>query len=165
MKNHKRDWNKYIKTQKAQECQLITALNISYYLTGEIVKLSSNRYEEFVELSGAIAGTCISIGDVYDELGLYIMKYFKNDYRLDESGVPLPLGASVFLYEEKFGSHSVAIIDYDEKNNCFRIPNWEKFTTDGWISRYKFNKLSDYMNKDGTVGGRNPDIKYSLFGI
>ncbi|MFW9872940.1 MAG: hypothetical protein ACFFG0_07550 [Candidatus Thorarchaeota archaeon] len=163
MNNMKRDWNNYIQSQKADECQLVTALNIYYFLTGKIIVQNSNKYDNLMELCGAIGGSCIHICKVYERLGIKIIKYYKNDYRLEEDNIPLPLDASVYLYRKKYGFHSVAIVDYDKNTDSFRIPNWNKFTNNGWITFKEFNKLAFCYNKDGSINLRKGDIKYRLF--
>ena len=70
----KRDWNKYLHDQLEQECQLVSILNIYYYLTGKIIKQKSVRYKELMNLSGAIAGACIHVYEIFDLLGIKILK-------------------------------------------------------------------------------------------
>ena len=53
----KRSWNKYINKNKYSECQLITALNAYYYLTGkQYCKQDSKEYENLVDLGVMVLG-------------------------------------------------------------------------------------------------------------
>ena len=89
----KRKWDNFINKNKYSECQLITALNAYYYLTGKHIKQDSVRYEEFVDLVNARHGAAIKIKRIWDILGLTVLQESNSLFELEVryKGIPLPL--------------------------------------------------------------------------
>lgn len=50
------------------DCQVVTAINAHYLLTGEIIKQGSERYNELCELAKACYGSAICIEKIWDIL-------------------------------------------------------------------------------------------------
>jgi len=136
-----RIWREYLNEQKYNECQLVTALNAYYYLTGKTIKQDSKRYEELVDLAAARYGSAITIDRVFDKLGLVIIKESNNLFNFERKNkVLLPLEYNV--WHKKYGFHSTLIVDHEPKSDAVRITNFKHETTlDGWLFRedlYKF---------------------------
>ena len=74
----RRSWHKYHHIQKGSECQLITALNAYYYLTGRYIKQDSPEYEKLMELTGAVAGCCTSVDVAWKLLGLRVLERYSS---------------------------------------------------------------------------------------
>lgn len=160
-----REWDKYHNRQKYSECQLVTALNIYYHLTGKWVKQESKRYENLVDLCGARHGSAVHIEKVWKRLKIEPKRIFK-EYELSEwqeernsKKIPLPLEANT--WHKLHGFHSVAIVDHEPRTECIRVLNLRHETSlAGWLfleDLYKF--LID-----------NPDLKepryeFRLFGL
>jgi len=164
----RREFDKYHNRQKYSECQLVTALNIQYYLTGKSIKQESQRYEDLVDLCGARHGSAAHIEKVWKRLKIEPKQIFSGVYDLSEwqekknseKKIPLPLEANT--WHKRHGFHSVAIVDYEPKTECVRVLNFRHETSiaGGWLfleDLYKF--LID-----------NPDLKepryeLRLFGL
>ena len=76
------NWNIYIKenTQKPEhlhDCQLVTAVNAYYHLTGNIIKQDSDEYKELIDITGCNHGTCINVQRAWKKLGISENKRFK----------------------------------------------------------------------------------------
>ena len=68
----KRNWKRYINKNRTEgDCQLVTAVNAYYYLTGKIV--SDEDYEKYVDLAGCRYGSAISMEKVWKKLGIEIV--------------------------------------------------------------------------------------------
>jgi len=135
-----REWKDYHNTQKYSECQLVTALNAYYHLTGKIIKQDSKRYESLVDLCGARYGSAISIEKVHKRLGIKPTKLMFCPFMVEtKSGkikflkkTKLPLEASV--WHKSTGYHSVLIVDYESKTDAYRVANFKGATNrQGWI--------------------------------
>lgn len=155
----KREWDKYYNRQKYSECQLVSALNIHYYLTGKSIKQESKRYENLVDLCGARHGSAVQIEKVWKRLKIKPVQIFSGVYKFPEKKIPLPLEA--ILWHKRHGFHSVAIVDYEPKTGCIRVPNFRHETSiAGWMfleDLYKF--LID------NPGLEKPRYKLRLFGL
>jgi len=135
----KREWKDYHNTQLYSECQLVTALNAYYHLTGKVIKQNSKRYESLVDLCGARHGSAISIDKVHKKLGLKIAKLMFNPFYTDTKKgfhrikkIKLPLEISV--WHKSVGYHSVLMVDYEPKTEACRITNFKGATNRaGWI--------------------------------
>ena len=88
-----RDWNKYHKRNVAEgDCQLVTACNAYYHLTGNVIDQESDQYQEFVDLCGCNCGSAIDIENrVWPKLGIIEDQRFKwfeichdQDYNYEE---------------------------------------------------------------------------------
>ncbi|GAG89753.1 unnamed protein product, partial [marine sediment metagenome] len=65
----KKQWKKYRNRNSTEgDCQLITAVNAYYYLTGKTV--NDEDYEKYVDLVGTGHGSAISIEKVWRKLGI-----------------------------------------------------------------------------------------------
>jgi len=141
-----RSWKKYLNQQKYMECQLVTAINAYYHLTGKSIKIDSEEYEELVDLCKGRFGAAINIYAVYDKLGIEVdeNKMFLSDfiYEFDKkdlgkkiihrSSHPFPI--ELLVYHKKTGYHSVCVVDYSSKCKAFRICNFRQVTTHGgWV--------------------------------
>lgn len=151
-----KEWDNYIQKNKYSECQLITALNAYYYLTGKYIKQDSKRYETLVDLAGARHGSAICIEKVWDKLGVKVIKESNSilDFICDKKAL-FPIEYSI--WHKRYGFHSTLIVDYEPKSDAVRITNFDKVTTfDGWIFR------EDLYQFETTIGGHRKT--YRLFG-
>jgi len=186
----KRDWNKYIhKNRTCGDCQLVTAVNAYYYLTGKTVE--EKEYMEFAEECGCTHGACISVEKAWKKLGIKIKKTYRTHDLPDGKFVEkdgfttyklmkLPLPIEISVWHRKCGLHSVLIVDQDLNTDCFRITNFPWETNDGWMFRnelYKFLRpveefLRDYdipeevkENLPKEYPFRREKYVYRLFGL
>lgn len=172
-----RIWKNYINRQKYSECQIITALNAYYYLTGEVYcKQDSQEYDDLIYLCGARSGSAIGVEkNVHKKLGLKIIGYsnFLGTYWTDEwhrlatlekwkKGEHLPkklnlpkkisrkirLPVEINTWHKRTGFHSVLIVDHCLKTKCFRITNFRHVTTaEGWMFTEDLYQFIDDCNK------------------
>ena len=151
----KRDWYKYINHQKYSECQLITALNAYYYLTGNVYcKIGSKKYEKLVDLVKARYGSAICIEKAHKKLGLVIKEKHRYFYSFKKK---LPLPIEINVWHKRTGFHSVLIVEQCEKCNTVRIANFRHVTcSDGWVFKEdlyqwegKIFAGDDGINSDG----------------
>ena len=138
----KRDWNKYINEQKKAECQLVSALNAYYYMTGKAIKYGSKKYMALIKLCKAEYGSAIYIHRVYERLGMVILRAERYMWGfMGKKGLRLPIITNI---DHKFyGLHSVAIVEHEPRTDSLRIPNL-KFVTNGmgWIFREDFDEIT-----------------------
>ena len=150
----KREWNKYIhKNRTCGDCQLVTAVNAYYYLTGKTI--TEKRYMKLTEECKCTSGACINIEKAWNKLGIKIIKTYKSLFNVDHKEIrkngiihfetkKIPLPMEVDVWHKKCGFHSVLIVDHEIKTNCVRITNfpWET-SQEGWMFKedlYKFEK-------------------------
>lgn len=153
-------WNNYINKNKAgSDCQLVTAVNAYYYLTGDFI--DDDKYEELADLCCCRTGAAIKIEKVWDELGIEV----KDEYDgLDgvrifcpERKIPLPIEVSI--WHKHYGFHSVLIVDHEPKTACYRITNFDReTTTKGWLFAEDMYKWEASFP---CLAGR----RYRLFGL
>ena len=132
------DWNKVINKNKYSECQLITALNAYYVLTGNYIEQDSERYEELVDLVSARHRSAIGIEKAWKELGLVVLKEGNSLFDFTtgdpENAFSLPLEYSI--WHKRYGFHSTLIIAYEPKSDAVMVTNFDKVTTSfGWMFR------------------------------
>ena len=170
-----RNWSKYLNGQKYSECQLITALNAYYYLTGKIYcKQDSQEYEDLVDSCCARIGAAIGIEKVHRKFGLktigyshYLSTDIKNDWftlkeieRRKKGIYPKRFGKSesrkgrielpieITIWHKRIGYHSAIIIDHCLKTKCFRIANFKCGTSlEGWMFVEDLYQFLNDMNK------------------
>jgi len=124
-----RDWHNFLNSQKYQECQVVTAINAYYYLTGKQIKQHYQRYEKLVDLVCSRYGSAINIEKVHRRLGL---KTKKHEWLFGIDKKMLPLGMNI--WHKAYGFHSVCVVDVCEKPNCIRVCNFKAGTNlEGWI--------------------------------
>lgn len=131
------NWNKYIlensrDSKYGMDCQLVTAINAYYHLTGKIIKQNSERYKQLAELAGCCYGSCINIKKVWKELGIWEKKCFQrwDSYKYFKPNIFM----EVSIWHKRYGFHSIAIVDHSTKTKAVRITNFKYETScDGWI--------------------------------
>ena len=151
-----RVWENHINRQLYSECQLVTVINVYYYLTGNIINQDSQEYEDLVDLCGARHGSAINIDKVYLKFGIESNGYSNHilDVQMDkwhalemlkkpihgiclelpEKKETIRLPIEVNVWHKKTGFHSVLIVDHCEKTGCFRITNFSCATSlKGWM--------------------------------
>jgi hypothetical protein len=127
-----RDWNGYISSNRTEgDCQLVTAVNAYYYLTGKTV--SEKRYEKFVDVAKCRHGSAISIGDVWKKLGIREEKRYCHIFCTIEKGKRfLPLEINV--WHKCFGFHSVLAVEWEWRTEALRVTNFRRVVSNtGWI--------------------------------
>ena len=125
----------YLMTQKYGECQLVTAINASYYYGGP--RVDNKLYELLVDLVGARHGSAINVKIAYRVLGLLPVKIPPFYWALRLS---LWIGAPVELpiWHKSSGFHSVLAVD--AKGTKVKVLN-TKAAPDGWIEWRELRKL------------------------
>jgi len=168
----KRDPSKYIwKNKIGADCQLVTAVNAYYYLTGELV--DDITYENYVDLCKCRNGSAISIEKVWKRLGIDIIwagnslldfktRCYGNDLpirikRERKKKIPLPLEFNI--WHKDYGFHSTLIVDHEPRVDCYKITNFKSETShDGWIFAEDIYKFERRMpNNNGVI--------FRLFGL
>lgn len=129
----KREWIDYLHSNSENEmdCQLVSACNAYYYLTGNRISQNSEEYNELKKKCGCISGSCIDIKKAYDYFNISyevhpsydLREILKNDTFIE-----------VKVWHKFFGYHSVCIVDYDDNIDVIRVTNFMHVTsTKGWI--------------------------------
>ena len=172
-----KNWYKFINKQQEQDCQVVTAVNAYYYLTGKTIQYASPEYEELKELAGAIAGTAICIDKVYKKLGIKIDEKFMflSDFlwqynlrnmkqKIKRTKYPFPI--EMTCWHKRTGFHSVLIIDHCKKCDAFRICNFQEATThEGWIFSEDMYTVESplYSGSDGINSDKGKRWRYRSF--
>jgi len=145
-----RSWETYLKGNNTEgDCQLVTAVNARYHLTGEIVDPKSDEYQELVDLVCCRYGAAIDIRKAWKKLGITedqrlqwyeiarqdvnpeVVKVFPDSYRYKLQKESF---LEVSIWHKFFGFHSIAIVDYEPRTDCVRLTNFKHVTsTDGWM--------------------------------
>lgn len=162
----KRIWEKYLNKQIYSECQLITAINAYYYLTGKAIDQNSDEYEELVDLVKARNGAAIQVEIAHRKLGLVTLKKSEHLWDLwDDKKLLLPIGATV--WHKRTGFHSVAIVDQCLKTDCIRVANFKDGTsTDGWMFREDFYQYETRITRgDSGFNSKGKQWRYQVFGL
>lgn len=146
-----RSWKKYLKKNKTCcDCQLVTAVNVYYHLTGKTISQDSEQYDEFLEMTGCRHGGAISIEKVWNKLGikpiqssatLFDFKIIrprntkrppKQSELVLRKSLPFPIEWRV--WHKHTGFHSVLIVEECKKTQCVRVLNFDSVTTaEGWM--------------------------------
>lgn len=131
------DYIKFRQKNKTEgDCQLISAVNAYYFLTGKYV--SDDRYEKFIDLCRCKHGSAISIEKVWKKLGIGIIKEFKKHDLPKKIKPILPL--EVRVWHPHYGFHSVLIIDHEPITDSHLVTNFRYATNSvGWIFREDFD--------------------------
>jgi len=128
------------------DCQVVTAVNAYYFLTGRQVE---QDHESLCELARACYGSAIYIEKVHEELGLetFDETKFKLDILSDnEFKIIYPIEMSV--YHPKYGFHSTLIVERDIRCHAVRVVNFSRVTTsDGWLWEEDLNFYLNDVNK------------------
>ena len=174
-----RNWNNYLNHQKYSECQLVTALNAHYYLTGNIIKQDTQEYEDLVDLCKARHGSAICIGKVYQKLGLTILEKhrflynflysYKKDnlFKKNVKRKKLPLPIEVSINHRLTGSHSILIVDHSVKCNAVRVTNFRYETRRGWmfIDDLELFEHRQFSGNNGINDKNGKQWNFRLFGL
>jgi len=124
-----RKWENYIHKNKSDgDCQLVSAANAYYYLTGKTV--DKELYEELVDDCGCRHGSCIDMKKAFNVLGLRIDKPYC--WFVGGSMDRLPLEINV--WHKFFGFHSILAVDWEPKTEALRVTNFRHVAaSSGWI--------------------------------
>ena len=144
-----RPWEGFQNTQNYIECQLVSALNAYYYLTGEKIKIGSEGYEELVDISGGRHEPCMCMSPIYTRLGIKIKKTFDEPSEF-LNNLLFPMEKAVYG-----AVHSVLIVDWERHNRRVRITNFAATDNQGWLPEDTFLKC--VQRKDENYGS------YKLF--
>lgn len=139
-----RPWEKYLHQNSSEECdcQVVSAVNAYYHLTGRRIDQSARRYDRLRRLSGAVSGAAICIGKVHEKLGVRVAASFTS---LICFPATLKFPVELAVWHKAYGYHSVLIVDHEPKTACFRITNFGKATNlHGWIFA---EDLEHYISK------------------
>ena len=159
-----RNWDKYIHKNKYSECQLITALNAYYCLTGkQYCKQDSQEYEDLVDLVCARNGAAIQIKKVWDILGI---ETIWGGISLSDLGSEIRLPIEFSVWAKGWGFHSTLIVDYVKKCDAYRITNFKGETSiKGWVfgedlyksESFHFHREYESYRLFGLKGDKNND--------
>jgi hypothetical protein len=156
---------KYLDCQKYMECQLVTAINCYTYLTGRTIDQNSKRYESLVDLIGARHGSAITIEKAHKRLGIKPINHYHNRYDFLRD---LKIGKNILpvetnIYDKRYGNHSVAIVDFEPKTECFLVPNFRVRTSlGGWIFA---EDLDIYISCHQALNENHFNYEYRVFGL
>lgn len=95
----------------AADCQLVSALNMYRYLTGDVwYSQESKQYQSLAEECGCVHGSCINIGKAYKKFGIKEVKRYEHflDLEFGLLSQELPIEASV--WHSKYGFHCCTIV-------------------------------------------------------
>ena len=159
----KRKWQKYINNNKiGADCQLVTAVNAYYYLTGKTV--DDATYEKYVDLCGCRHGSAVNIEKIWKKLGIEVVweGNFLSDLvgrRKTKRKTKMPLPIEFRAWSMEYGFHSTLIVNSVANPCCYRITNFKKNSThDGWIFDSELYKYKSFCSqRDGNM--------YRLFGL
>lgn len=143
--------NLLLKNQFGFDCQVVTAVNAYYCLTGKRIT-DKDEYRSLVELAKAMNGAAISIEKVHRKLGLKTLWEGNSLYDLQNkvtewgdgttksplikkcTSTRIPLPMEWVVWHKKRGLHSTLIVDECSKTKCFRVVNFDQVTShDGWF--------------------------------
>ena len=147
------EWSSIIKKNTTgnkyhSDCQVVTAMNAYYVLTGQMIPQYTEPYYQLCELVGAVHGSAISIRWMHSLLGMSTEEECDTLPDLEGLGTEYVLEATV--WHEKCGFHSVAIID--AKKNKLRVPNFRWVTSRvGWIDKTEFLTYLKTTNRGWTI--------------
>lgn len=129
------DWNKIINRNIGySECQLITAINAAYLLTGKEIEQESDEYEMLVDLVKARYGSALCVEEAWAYLGIKSTKKFTGHEIRENTSAQIPLPLEMSIWHKRTGFHSTLVLDHDLKTNCIRVANFREVTsTDGWM--------------------------------
>lgn len=145
------NWDGYINSQRYFECQVISALNAYYYLTGEVIEQFSEEYEYLVDLALARNGATISVEKVYDYLDIVVVDIHKALPKF----APFPFPMDVSVWSKYTGYHSVLIIGKKEEGKLLQVTNFMWVTDEqGLIGYYDFRKYIRSTGINGEYWGR-----------
>lgn len=124
---------KFQNFQLHSECQLVSALNASYFLGRKFIPPSSAEYDMLLKLTCGQHGSCIQIEKAYAYLNIQFVDV-KAEWRSIEFADSLGLPIGISLNTER-GFHNVVIVgvDCDSEGYLLKIPNIKFYTKDMWI--------------------------------
>lgn len=130
----KYDWKKIINqnsrypNRSYSDCQVVTAVNAYYLLTGEIIKQYSPEYRGLCRLARAVNGAALCMNKVWKRLGI---EPFREDVSL-RTRLDYPMEVNVWY--KRCGFHSVLVIDFVRSCDAYRVAGLHWVTTErGWI--------------------------------
>lgn len=135
-------WDGYLLRNSLGEmdCQLVTAINAYYHLTGRRIGQRTKRYHDLRVLCGAVAGAAHCVEKVWNRLGIERYAERFRPFEGDRSTLRAPIEACV--WHKAYGRHSVLIVDRAPKCKAIRITNFKWATSlDGWIFEEDFAHL------------------------
>jgi hypothetical protein len=146
-----KSWEDYHNSQLYSECQLVSALNAAYHLTGNKVEQGSEKYEHLVDLCKARNGSALDIESAHHELNIITRKtYDKSQLYLVFESASVDFPIEINLWHHKVGFHSALIVGSEKRCRAIRVTNFGvETTTDGWIFWERFQYfIADYPNRD-----------------
>ena len=142
MKMKKYDWKNIIKenTPGRPDCQMVSAINAYYILTGNIIERSSERYEEYCRIARCMAGAALCIDEVYKDLGLKRttklrrLPWDHNNPKIKKSEYKKFLPLEAHIWYKRTGFHSVLIFDFEPITDSVRVSGFQWGTNSlGWM--------------------------------
>ena len=142
-----RTWEKYRNQnyKNYSDCQVVTAVNAYYYLTGKQYCKNDDEYDIICRDLSCHNGAAIGIDGLHKKMGLKTLGKFQ--YSWDFNGtwvspgkvakIPLPMEINVWHIDT--GYHSILVVDHDTKCNAYRVTGFRWETNHyGWIFAEEF---------------------------
>lgn len=146
-----REWAGYINQNKLEhaDCQIVTAVNAYYYLTGDNIPQDSERYQHLVKLTAAKNGPALSIQKAWDNLEIEPYNYRYYPFFATEDKLPV----ATTIWHKTTGYHSVLIVDRIEECTAIRVTNFRaKTSLDGWLFEEDFQHyITNNIRKTNSI--------------
>ena len=148
LKNY--DWSKlrnanYSGKVYYSDCQVVSAVNAFYMLTGNVAYDNEREYRALCKLARACYGAAICIGKVHEKLGIRHGKPSWSPF--DRPKFDCPIECTV--WHTRYGFHSILIVDRVKKCDAIRVTNfkWET-NSQGWMFGWDLHNFLESMNND-----------------
>lgn len=136
------EWKKLIHRNSrgrryGMDCQVVTAVNAYYLLTGKRIGQTTERYKKLCRLAGAVYGCATRIEKAHEALGIEL--YRPRQCWLLPSEISAPI--EVVVRHPSYGLHSALIVDAVPKCQAFRLTNMGHVAQDGWMFRHPLDLM------------------------
>ena len=155
-----RPFDEYINIQKAQECQLVTAINAAVHLGEPGVAPDSLEYDRLMELVGAVAGHAIAVEHAHRYFGLVRRNI---PFRLRQIRRSLALGrpVEVAVHHPVVHLHSVLIVGCRRRDNEWKV-QVANFACEtgrwGWMPWGRLRRFKSWLGGRSVRGLARRDI-------
>jgi len=143
------------------DCGIAAILNICKVLYGDKFEYIDPHSELYKELHNqCYSSNSKSREKIYKQLGIQVVNRFNNIINAkietwnggeDNDQIIIRKNKTPLLmkvYHKKRGNHWVAVVDYEEKTDAWRVPNFEEATSArGWIFAEDLYHYSRHLNE------------------
>jgi len=163
----KRKWERYIYENRfCGDCQLVTAVNAYYFLTGKTV--SRKAYDQLAKDTACTSGAAIGIDKAHKRLGIrrgdawswvYDWVGGRGSEVVDRIKLVAKLPLEVTVWHKGYGFHSVLIVDFEPVTRSVRVTGFKKATNDrGWMYWEDFH----HYTKTYRAGNEPPFVTWTV---